>query len=86
MFDLVQHRKPKKLEAFVLIIILSIIYTSIVGFIISIINNNYTLQGISEFLFGGFSKVDLPQNIASLLNRGGISKYVFYPYNSNFSS
>ena len=44
--------------------ILSIIYTSIVGLIISIINNHYTLQEISGFLFGGFSKADLSQNIA----------------------
>ena len=57
--------------------ILSIIYTSIVGLIISIINNNYTLQEISGFLFGGFSRVDLPQNIATLLNRGGISSMFF---------
>ena len=57
--------------------ILSIIYTSIVGLIISIINNHYTLQEISGFLFGGFSKADLSQNIASLLNRGGISSMFF---------
>lgn len=52
--------------------ILSIIYTSIVGLIISIINNHYTLQEISGFLFGGFSKANLSQNIVSLLNRGGV--------------
>ena len=80
MFDLVQHRKPKKLEAFVLIIILSIIYTSIVGFIISIINNNYTLQGISEFLFGGFSKVDLKQ--IKKMNSGHFD-YTYYYYYKN---
>ena len=40
--------------------------------IISIINNHYTLQEISGFLFGGFSKANLSQNIVSLLNRGGV--------------
>ncbi len=45
--------------------------------IISIINNNYSLQEISSFLFGGFSKADLPQNIALLLNRGGINSMFF---------
>ena len=57
--------------------IMTIIYTSIVGLIISIINNNYSLQEISSFLFGGFSKADLPQSIASLLNRGGINSMFF---------
>ena len=57
--------------------ILSIIYTSIVGLIISIVNNHYTIQEILSFLFGGFSKTDLPQNIASLLNRGGINSMFF---------
>ena len=57
--------------------IMTIIYTSIVGLIISIINNNYSLQEISSFLFGGFLKADLPQNIASLLNRGGINSMFF---------
>ena len=57
--------------------IMTIIYTSIAGLIISIINNNYSLQEISSFLFGGFSKADLPQNIASLLNRGGINSMFF---------
>lgn len=52
---------------------MTIIYTSIAGLIISIINNNYSLQEISTFLFEGFSKADLPQNIAPLLNRGGIN-------------
>jgi len=45
--------------------------------IIFFVNNNYTLQEISGFLFGGFSKADLPQNIASLLNRGGINSMFF---------
>ena len=57
--------------------IITIIYTSIIGLIISIINNNYSIQEISSFLFGGFSKADLPQNIASLLNRGGINSMFF---------
>ena len=57
--------------------IMTIIYTSIVGLVISIINNNYSIQEISSFLFGGFLKADLPQNIASLLNRGGINSMFF---------
>ena len=35
------------------------------------------MQEISSFLFGGFSKADLPENIASLLNRGGINSMFF---------
>ena len=51
--------------------------TGIYATVISIINNNYSIQEISSFLFGGFSKADLPQNIASLLNRGGINSMFF---------
>ena len=57
--------------------ILTIIYTSVAGLLISLINNHYSLQEISGFLFAGFSKADLPQNIASLLNRGGINSMFF---------
>ena len=57
--------------------ILTIIFTSVAGLLISLINNHYSLQEISGFLFSGFSKADLPQNIASLLNRGGINSMFF---------
>lgn len=57
--------------------ILSIIYTSIFSLIISIINNHYNIEEIFNFLFTGFSKSDLAQNIASLLNRGGINSMFF---------
>nr|WP_233486667.1 Na+/H+ antiporter NhaC family protein [Fusobacterium sp. oral taxon 370] len=57
--------------------ILTIIYTSVAGLLISLINNHYSLQEISGFLFAGFSKADLPQNITSLLNRGGINSMFF---------
>lgn len=57
--------------------ILTIIYTSIVGLGIAFINNSYSLEEIAGFLFAGFSKADLPQTIASLLNRGGINGMFF---------
>lgn len=57
--------------------ILTIIFTSVLGLLISLINNHYSLQEISGFLFSGFSKADLPQNITSLLNRGGINSMFF---------
>lgn len=71
---------------FLLLIVLSvfkipaiptIIYTSIVGLVISFTNSHYTFQELATFLFSGFNKSGLAENIASLLNRGGINSMFF---------
>ena len=71
---------------FLLLIILSvfkipaiptIIYTSIVGLVISFTNSHYTFQELATFLFSGLNKSGLAENIASLLNRGGINSMFF---------
>lgn len=57
--------------------IVTIIFTSIASLAIAKIHTDYSLQEIGGFLFGGFSKAGLPENIASLISRGGINSMFF---------
>ncbi|MBS9776200.1 MAG: Na+/H+ antiporter NhaC [Fusobacterium sp.] len=57
--------------------IMSIIYTGIVSLVITTFHSNYTLGEIAGILFGGFSKAGIPENIASLISRGGINSMFF---------
>lgn len=57
--------------------IMSIIYTGIVSLIITSLHSHYTLGEIASFLYGGFSKSGLPENIVSLISRGGINSMFF---------
>src|SRR3712207_9483340 len=54
--------------------IVTIIFTSIASLVIAEIHTNYSLQEIGAFLFAGFSKGGIPENIASLISRGGINR------------
>lgn len=77
---------PFSIITFILLIILSIlkvpaiptiIYTSILGTLVSFFNSSYSFGEISKFLFYGYSKDGLSENITSLLSRGGVSSMFF---------
>ncbi|MDY6037563.1 MAG: Na+/H+ antiporter NhaC [Eubacterium sp.] len=57
--------------------IITIICVSGLSLVISEIHTSYGLTEIGNILFAGFSKEGIPENIASLINRGGINSMFF---------
>lgn len=57
--------------------IITIICVSGLSLVISEIHTSYGLKEIGNILFAGFSKEGIPENIASLINRGGINSMFF---------
>ena len=65
------------LSIFKLPAIVSMIIVSALSLVIAQFNNRYSLGEIANIFYSGFSKEGVPENIASLINRGGINSMFF---------
>ncbi|MBF0714428.1 Na+/H+ antiporter NhaC [Gemella sp. GH3] len=57
--------------------VISIIATTTVSLVVTSVHSNYNLEELSTFFFKGFALESIPESVASLIQRGGISSMFF---------